>query len=156
MAKIKIKKTKPYKLAYVEHVGDYGNVPFDKYISQLYGWAKEKRVRPGFRPIGIYYDSPEHTPPEKCRSEIGIPIHGTSEPEGDIKIKDMPVMEVAAIKHAGPAKDYCKTYGMLGEWMAQNNYEWAGPAVEVYTKKPKVVGGETMIYVEVQVPVRKK
>jgi len=40
--------------------------------------------------------------------------------------------------------------------MAQNNYEWAGPAVEVYTKKPKVVGGETMIYAEVQVPVRKK
>jgi len=156
MAKIKIKKTKPYKLAYIEHVGDYRNVPFDKYIPQLYGWAKEKKVRPGFRSVGIYYDCPETTPPEKCRSEIGIPVHGTPEPGGEIKIKDVPVMEVAVIKHAGPAKDYSKTYGALNEWMTQSGYEWAGPAFEVYTKKPKVKGGETIIYAEVQVPVRKK
>jgi AraC family transcriptional regulator len=114
-AKIKIKKIKPYKLAYIEHVGDYGNIPFDKYVSQLYGWAKEKRIRPGFRPLGIYYDNPEHTPPEKCRSEIGIPIHGAPESGGNIKIKDMPPMEVATIKHAGPAKEYPKTYVALNE-----------------------------------------
>lgn len=156
MAKIKIKKTKPYRLAYMEHVGDYGSIPYDKYFSQLYGWAKEKKARPGFRPIGIYYDTPEQTPPERCRSEIGIPTRGMPISEGNIKIKEMPAMEVAIIKHAGPAKEYSKTYGILNEWMAQTGYEWAGPAMEVYTKKPKVVGGETIIRALVQVPVRKK
>jgi effector-binding domain-containing protein len=40
--------------------------------------------------------------------------------------------------------------------MIQNGYEWSGPAIEVYTKKPKIVGGETIIYGEIQVSVTKK
>ena len=157
MSEVKIKKTKGRKLAYIEHVGDYGSIPFDNYISQLYGWAKEKKIRPGFQPMGVFYDSPEKTPSEKCRSEIGIPITGEAklEPEKRIKIKNMPPMTVAMIKHKGSAKEYPETYRKLSEWIVQNGYEWAGPAIEVYTRKPEVASNGMIIYATVQAPVKK-
>lgn len=156
MAGIKLKTAKSIKLAYLEHTGDYGSIPYDDYFNKLYKWAKEKKVRPGFKPMGIFHDSPEQTPSEECRSEIGIPIVGDAEPEGDIKIKELPPMEVAVIKHKGSTKEYQDTYRKLNEWITKNGYEWAGPAIEVYTKKPKTVGDETIIYANVQVPVKKK
>ncbi len=155
MAGIKIKKTKPCKLAYIEHTGDYGAIPYDKYFEQLYAWIKEKNVRPGFKPLGIFHDNPEQTPPEECKSEIGIPIVGEVEAEGDIKIKELPSMEVAVTKYKGGTKEIQETYKKLGEWITENGYEWAGPCMEIYSKKPKVKGEETIVYATVQAPIKK-
>ena len=156
MAKVKVEKTKPVRLAYVEHIGDYDEIPFQKYMEKLYGWAKEKHIRPGLYSLGIYHDSPDRTPPEKCRSEIGIPIYAEAESERDVRIKDLPAMEVATISHKGTASEYPKTYGTLSKWIEENGYEWAGPSIETYTKKPKVVHGKTIVYAKVKAPVRKK
>jgi AraC family transcriptional regulator len=156
MAGIKIKTLKPQKLAYVEHTGDYKSIPYDDYFNQLYAWAKEKKVRPGFKPLGIFHDNPEKTPPEQCKSEICIPIVGEAESDEDIKIKELPSMEVAVTKHKGTSEEYQNTYRQLNEWITKNGYEWAGPAMEVYTKMPKTAGDQTIIYANVQVPVKKK
>ena len=155
MADVKIKQTKPCKLAYLEHTGDYGHIPYDEYFNRLYAWAKEKKVRPGLKPMGIFHDNPDKTPPEQCRSEIAIPIVGEAEAGEDIKIKELPTMEVAVIKHKGSAKGYQETYKKIGDWIAQNGYEWAGPSMEVYTKTPKIKGDETIIHANVQVPIKK-
>lgn len=156
MKNVKLEKRKPMTLAYIEHTGSYDEIPFEKYMNRLYGWAKQKKVRPGFYPLAIYCDSPEKTPPAKCRSEIAIPVYGAVKSEAEIKVKKMPAMKVAAISHKGPAKDYPNTYKRLEEWMAENGYEWAGPAIEVYTKKPEVVAGETILYAKILAPVKKK
>jgi len=159
MGKVKVEKTKPMKIAYIEHIGAYGEIPYDEYYSRLYEWAKENKVRPGFSAMNICYDDPEKTPPEQCRSEIAIPIKGTATPDKEIKIKELPSMEVAVIKHKGPSSEYGETYNELSQWIEENGYEWAFepiPAMEVYTKKPKIVNGETIIYANVKVPVKKK
>jgi len=156
MAKVKIKKTKPMTLAYIEHTGDYGEIPFDEYISKLYEWVKKQKARPGFKTIGIYHDNPEEKPPAECRSEIGIPIKGMANPDEEIKIKEVPALDVAVIKHSAPASKLTETYHNLMKWMEENGYEWDGPGIEVYTKKPKVVSGETIIYATVQAPIKKK
>lgn len=156
MVKVKVKKRKAGRIAYIDHVGEYGDVPYDTYFKQLYSWAKENKVRPGFKPLGIFRDDPESTPPGECRCEIGILIVGEARSSEEIKVKDMPEMDVAIIKHSAPAEEYTKTYGELSKWIEENGYEWAGPAIEVYGKKPKVKGGKTIVYAEIQVPVRKK
>lgn len=156
MKEVEIKERKPTKIAYIKHVGSYDSIPFDKYFAQLYAWAKEKKVMPGFMPMGIFYDDPNKTPPEKCRSEIGIPIYGDVKPKGNIGIKNLPGLKVAVIRHKAPAKDYPESYKKLSDWIDRNGYEWVGPPIEVYTKKPKIVGGESMLYVNIQAPVRKK
>jgi AraC family transcriptional regulator len=155
MAIIEVKDRKPCRLAYVEHVGGYGKIPFDQYFAQLYGWAKEQRVRPGM-PLGIYFDNPAEAPPEKCRSEIGIPFTGEGKAAQNIKVKEMPAMTVAVFKHKAPASQYQESYRKLSEWITQNGYEQTGPPIEIYTKKPKIVGNETIIYAHIQFPIRKK
>ena len=156
MDKIKIEKTKPMKLAYIEHVGEYGKIPFDEYIPRLFAWAKDKKVRPGFKAIGVFHDNPNEKSPAECKSWIGIPIRGEVSPDEEIKIEDMSSMDVAVIKHKGPASEYGETYKKVHGWIEENDYELAGPCLEVYSKKPKVVNGETIIYSKVQVPIKKK
>ena len=156
MAKVKVETRKPIRMAYIEHVGDYGAIPFAQYIERLYGWAKEHKVRPGFNPLGIYYDPPRTTTPEKCRSEIGIPIYGNARGSGGIKTKDLPEMKVAATSFKGTSSEYQKTYDDLSAWVAENGYEWAGPSIEVYSKKPEQVGGKMIMYAKIEAPIRKK
>jgi effector-binding domain-containing protein len=37
-----------------------------------------------------------------------------------------------------------------------HGYEWVGPSFEVYSKKPTMEKGETILYAKVMAPVRKK
>jgi effector-binding domain-containing protein len=156
MAGIKIKTIKPQRLAYIEHTGEYSKIPYDQYFERLYAWAKENKVRPGFKTLGIFHDNPEKISAEQCKSEICLPIVGDAEPAEDVKIKDLPAMDVAEIKHKGPSEEYKNTYRTLSDWITQNGYEWAGSSMEVYTKKPKVKGDQTILYATVQAPVKKK
>ena len=34
MAKVKVETRKPIRMAYIEHVGDYGAIPFAQYIER--------------------------------------------------------------------------------------------------------------------------
>jgi AraC family transcriptional regulator len=156
MTGIKIKTLKSLRLAYIEHKGTYSEIPYDMYYDKLYSWAKEKKVRPGMKALGIFHDDPDKTPPEQCRSEICIPIFGEVESDEEIKIKELPRMEVAQIKHKGSSEEYKNTYKTLSDWIESNGYEWAGPSMEVYTKKPKPSGDKTIIYSNIQAPIKKK
>jgi AraC family transcriptional regulator len=156
MAGVKIKSLKPQKLAYIEHTGSYSEIPYDKYYDTLYSWAKEKKVRPGMKALGIFHDDPHKIPPEQCKSEICIPIFGKADSDEEVKVKELPSMEVAQIKHKGSSEEYKNTYKTLDDWIEQNGYEWAGPSMEIYTKKPKVAGEKIIIYANVQAPIKKK
>ena len=156
MASIKLESRKPMTIAYIEHVGSYGNIPFDKYFGQLYGWAKENKVMPGFHPIGIYHNSPRKTPQEECKASIAIPIYGKGKPSGNIKIKKLPAMKVASYSHKGPSSEYQNSYDKLESWIKENGYALADCPIEVYSKKPEVVKGEMILYAKIMIPVKKK
>jgi len=156
MASVKLESRKPMTIAYIEHVGGYGNIPFDKYIGQLYGWAKENKVMPGFHPMGIFHSNPRETPPEQCKTSVAIAIYGKAKPSGDIKIKKLPAMKVAALSHKGPASEYQKSYDTLNAWIAEKGYVLAACPMEIYGKKPEVVKGETILYAKIMMPVKKK
>jgi effector-binding domain-containing protein len=156
MTKVKLKKRKSMKAAYIEHVGAYETIPFDDLISKLYGWAKEKKAKLGFKPFTIYPDDPNVTSKDVLRSWIGIPIYGSAPEGGGVKVIDLPESLVATYKHAGPASEYQDSYNNLRDWAASEGYEFIGPPIESYPKKPKVKNGQTIIYADIQFPVRKK
>ena len=156
MAGIRVEKRKRTRLAYIEHTGKYDEIPFQKYFEKLYGWAKENHIRPGFYPLGIYNHNPDVTPPEKLTSEIAIPIYGRGKPEAGLKLKELPAMKVATISHKGPSSEYHNTYQKLNKWIEEKGYEWSGPSIEVYTRRPKVIGSETILYAKIEAPIRKK
>ena len=92
----------------------------------------------------------------ECKSWIGIPIKGEVNPDDEVKIENMPAMEVAVTKFKGPSSELKNTYKKIGEWMDENGYTWNGPCLEVCTKKPKEINGEMILFTTIQVPIKKK
>ena len=151
----KLESRKAANLAYIEHRGPYDRVPWEDYVKRLYGWAKEQKVMPGFYPMAIYYDDPEKTPPEQCRSDIGITFKGKVKRHRGIKTRKMPPMTVATISHKGPGSEFKNTYARLSEWIKKKGYRISGCPIEIYSKKPEVVGTITILYAKVMMPVKK-
>ncbi len=156
MAKVKLEKRKAARIAYIQHVGSYSAIPFDKYMGLLYGWAKTNKVMPGFYPMAIYMSDPKTTPPEKSLTEIAISFKGDGKPEGDIKIKDLPEMTVATLSHKGPSSEYQNSYNTLAKWIVENGYSMFGPPIEIYSKKPEMKDGQMILYAKIMFPVVKK
>jgi AraC family transcriptional regulator len=156
MAGVKLEERKASSLAYIEHRGPFEKIPWQSYIEKLYGWAKEQKVMPGFYPMGIYHDDPKVVPQEELRTEIAITFKGKAQEGSGVKIREMPAMKVAAISHKGPGSEFQKTYGTLMEWIENKGFEVSGPPMEIYSKKPEVVDGETILYAKVMMPVKKK
>jgi AraC family transcriptional regulator len=146
---------KAVNLAYVEHQGPYDQVPWEEYIKRLYGWAKNQKAMPGFYPMAIYHNDPDVTSPEQCRSEIGITFKGKAREQAGVKIRKIPAMKVATISHKGSGSEYKATYAKLAEWIAQKGYKVSGPPIEIYSKKPQVVDGVTILTAKVMMPIKK-
>jgi len=156
VTKIKVKKLKSMKIAYIEHTGPYDKVPYGDYYEKLYGWAKEVKAKPGFKPLSVYPSDPHTTPPEQAKTWVAIPIHGSPVETEEIKIKELPAAEAAVCKYAGDSTVIEQTYKDLTAWMEENGYEASAPPMEVYTKMPKEKDGKTIVYATVQMPVKKK
>ena len=155
MAGVKLESRKPLTIAYLEYRGSFGTIPFEKYMTELYGWAKEKRVMPGFHPMGIYLSDPKTTPPEDCMTEIAIPVYGKVKGDGRVKVRKLPPMKVASYSHKGPASEYQNSYDKLFAWIREKGLTLSGPPMEVYSKKPEMVKGEMVIYAKIMMPVKK-
>lgn len=156
MAAPKIESRKATSIAYIEHRGGYDKVPWDEYMHRLYGWAKNQKVMPGFFPMSICYDNPEKVAPEKCRSDIAITFKGKAKAVPGLKIKQLPAMKVASISHKGPGSEYANTYRKLDGFISEKGFKPSGPPIEIYSKKPEVVGGVTILYAKIMIPVKKK
>ena len=156
MAKIKVKKLKPMKIAYIEHTGAYDKIPYGEYFEKLYKWAKETKAKPGFKPMGIFLSDPKTTAPEAAKTWVAIPIRGTPAATDAIQIKDLPATDAAVCKYAGDSEVIEQTYKELNAWVEQNGYEVSAPPMEVYTKMPKEKDGKSIVYAVVQMPVKKK
>jgi AraC family transcriptional regulator len=156
MAKVKVRKRKEMQVAYIEHVGPYDKIPWETYMEKLYAWAKQHDVRPGFKALGIYYDSPEQTPPEECRSEIAIPVKWRAESDDEVGVQTIPAGDVVETTFHGPSDLLAGAYRDIETWVTENGYAWDGPAVEVYTRKPKIAGGKTILHMNLQIPVKKR
>lgn len=152
----KLEKRKPVTLAYIEHVGPYDSIPFHETIPRLYSWVKGKKVIPGFYPLAVFHSDPKTTPPGECRTDIAISIKGNARPEGDIRIRRLPAMTVATLSHKGPASEYQRSYDTLADFVRKKGYVVAGPSMEIYSKKPEIGGGQTIIYAKIMFPVKRR
>ncbi len=155
MAGPRLEKRRASNLAYIEIKGPFDKIPWQECIERLYGWAKKQKVMPGFYPMGIYLDNPKMVPSEECRTQIAITFKGKAQEESGVKIREMPAMNVASISHKGPGSQFKKTYRTLMEWIDKKGYVLSGLPMEIYSKKPEVINGETILYAKILFPVKK-
>jgi effector-binding domain-containing protein len=63
---------------------------------------------------------------------------------------------MATVSFKGPENEYNKTYTELVKWIDERGYRVSGPPIEIYSKKPEVVDGITILYSKIMMPVEEK
>lgn len=121
----------PNTLAYIRVTGPYGE-NYEPASQALYGWAGQVGLAEG-QCLFIYWDNPEITPPEKCRTDICITVpEQTTTPEG-IEIQPFPGGEYAVVRKVIEDKaEYPKAWqALISEMMPIADFEQR-PCFELY------------------------
>jgi AraC family transcriptional regulator len=149
---VKLDNVGKMKVAYVELTGPYEE--WGQGLMRLISVLQEMKVRISGLPMGLYYDNPLETPPEKLRSEVCVPISGRAKADGRFKVKELPAATVAATIHQGPPEKFTDTFGAMFSWILSNGYEVYGPARETYPRISEDL--RPGMGIAIQQPIRKK
>ncbi len=134
---VQIKALEPRRLAFMRHVGPYGEVgaTWDRLLPWL---GKEGLLCGDVQCIGICHDDPEVTPPERIRYDACVTVDEHFAPTGDIGIQTIPGGEYAVTTHFGPYGKLGETYAkLLGQWLPRSGRTLRStPCFEVYLNDP--------------------
>ncbi len=150
---VRIEKIEPIRVACVRHTGPYEEC--EGAWNKLCGWAGPRGILgPETRMIGISYDDPEVTPPEKIRYDACVTVDEKVSPEGDVGVQLIAGGEYAVTTHQGPYTKLIETYSKLyGKWAPQSGrVVAAGPCFEIYRNDPHQTPAEELL-TDVYIPL---
>ncbi len=143
---VKIERLDPQRVAFVRHVGPYHEVgqAWEKVCMRL---GREGLMGPNSRFIGVCYDDPEVTPPEKIRYDACVTVDGDFTPEGEVGAQTLPGGEFAVVTHVGSYEKLSQTYAALfGQWLPHSGRELRSePSLEFYLNNPENTEPEELL-----------
>ncbi|WP_028584044.1 AraC family transcriptional regulator [Desulfogranum mediterraneum] len=151
--KVDIVTLEEMKVVFVRHTGPY--TACGAAWETLCSWAGPKGLlQPGARILGLSYDDPEVTPPEKLRYEACIQIDQPLEVEPPLGIKEIKEGRYAMTTHFGPYEELSASYARLcGQWIPQNGHQIDNRAcLEIYHNNPEDTEPEELI-TDIYVPL---
>ncbi len=87
-------------MAFVRHTGPYNEC--GAAWEKLCSWAEAKGLfGPNTQLLGLCYDDPEVTPPEKIRYDACLTIDTDVRPEGEVGVQEIPGGRYAVTLHQG-------------------------------------------------------
>ena len=144
--KVKIENREPVRVAFMRHVGPYGEVgaTWDKFLPVL---GKDGLLGGDSLIVGICHDDPEVTWPDKIRYDACVTVDETFQPSGDIGVQVIPGGDYALTTHFGPYDKLGETYTeLLGQWLPRSGRELRStPCFEVYLNDPQSTEPEDLI-----------
>ena len=156
LMEVRIKDIEPMRVAFVRHVGPYdqAGAAWDKLCTHL---GKEGYLGPGSKFIGICYDDPEVTPPEKIRYDACITVDESFVPTDEIAVQTIGGGEYAVTTHFGPYDKLGETYAKLfGEWLMKSDREVPQePCMEFYLNDPESTDPEDLL-TDICLPLKPK
>ncbi len=143
---VRIERMEPMRVAFVRHVGPYPEVgtAWERLCTQL---GKDGLLGPGTKFIGICYDDPEVTPPDKVRYDACVTVESDFEAQDDVGVQTVGGGEYAVTTHVGPYDTLGQTYAMLlGQWLPRSGRELRSePSLEFYLNAPESTDPEDLI-----------
>lgn len=134
-ADIRIEKQPPRRLACLRVVGPYSFETLNPAFGRICQWGAENGyLKEGVESIGVYYDDPEVTAPEKQRADVGITVGPDFQPTGDIQVQTLPGGLCAVLRHKGHYATLGDAYRWLyAVWLPESGREpGTAPPYEVY------------------------
>jgi AraC family transcriptional regulator len=109
-------------------------------------------------PFGLYWNSPENTPVDSLRWELGLMVPDSTTAAAPLVLKKYRPTEAAALFFEGVygSPEQNAAYGVLFGWVSANGYRPAGPMMERYLNMPtQTADGKWTGRVEMVLPVEK-
>jgi AraC family transcriptional regulator len=143
---VKIERLEPLYVAFVRHVGPYHQVgqAWEKICMEL---GREGRLGAGARFVGVCYDDPEVTAPEKIRYDACVTVDSDFQPRNDVGVQTLGGGEYAVTTHLGPYDNLNQTYVQLfGQWLPTSGRESRSePSLEFYLNAPESTDPEDLV-----------
>lgn len=134
---IELKTLPAQRLAYMRYTGPYGHPGINHLWQRFMAWCGQQGLMQPRRTVyGISQDSPEVTPPERCRYDCCVPVDAGFKPQGDVGVQDFAGGRYACAHFTGTGATIHEAWmQMLGQWMPGSGWQAGdGPALEVYDK----------------------
>jgi len=150
---VEVKTLPPQTIVFLRHKGPYAQVSGT--WMRLAMWAGMRGlIGPASRFVGVSWDDPEITPPEKLRYDAAITLAGPIQPEGEFGVTELAGGEYATLLHKGPYEKLGETYRLIfGAWLPGSGRELRDvPCFELYLNSPQNARAEELLTV-VHVPV---
>jgi AraC family transcriptional regulator len=150
---VELRALPPQRAVFLRHRGPYDQVGAT--WSRLASWAGMRGLfGPAARFLGISWDDPQITPPEKLRYDAAITVDRPVAPEGEIGVTEIAGGEYATLLHRGPYDRLGETYqALFGTWLPQSGRELRDvPCIELYLNSPQNALPEELLTV-VHVPL---
>jgi len=154
--KVNIEQIGPLRVVFMRHIGPYNLV--DVVWKKLFSWAaKRNLLGPDTNAIGVSYDDPEITPPERIRCDVCLTVNASIEPEGEVAIQQIGGGDYAGTTHVGPYDKLSETYVRLcGQWLPSCDRELRSePALEFFRNSAVDTQPEELI-TDIYIPIEKE
>ena len=145
-----------FKVVYVTAIGAYGDHNTENAWRTVCGFAgKNQLFGPNTEFIGISYDDPKITEPERCRYEACIVVKSNIKPEGKVGFKIIAGGKYAVFKILGPYTYLYPSYQYIfGQWVPKNNIELRDePGFEKYLNSSDNIPPEKL-ETEIWLPIK--
>lgn len=151
---VRIEELPPIRVAFVRHIGPYNECK--PAWDTLLAWSGPKGIfNHNPKCIGICYDDPQVTPPEKIRYDACFTVKDDIKAEGEVGIQTVGGGKFAICTHKGPYERLENTYAeIMGKWLPQSGEELSEiPSFEVYINSSEKTLPEDLI-TEIHIPLK--
>lgn len=126
----------PYRYVYLEHTGDYGNLP--KTQARVRALMEEQKIPRGAS-ITVLLDDPRKVPRDRLRARTGYLVGPGVMAQEPLRLGEIPrrpvlVASVRAAALLAPSK----AYQALHEYLQQRRRELVMPTVEIYESPSEI------------------
>ena len=146
-----------YHVACMRSVGPYGPTQIPALWAKLLDWAQPRGfVTPARVTLGISYDNPDVTPPEKCRYAACIVVPLDFSPEPSVNVRDVQGGKYAIAEYVGTAADIMAAWNqLLSNWLPSSGYQLDNrDCFELYRGNSYVDIDKGVFKCDICVPVR--
>jgi AraC family transcriptional regulator len=153
---VEIKNIDSMRVAFMRHVGPYDEVgeAWGKLTMYL---GKEGLLGSQSQFIGICYDDPDVTAPEKIRYDACVTVDDQFVPTEDISVQTIGGGEFAVTTHIGSYDKLGETYSKLfGQWLVRSGREFRSEScMEYYLNNPDDTEPEDLL-TDICLPLKTK
>lgn len=121
---VHVKEMPKYHVCYVRQIGAYGPENCGAANARLMQWAGPRGFLDAGVCIGIAWDNPEITPPDKCRYDACITVPPGTKGEGEVGVQTLPGGEYAFYRCKIGTDEFPQAWKRLfAEWLPGSGYQ---------------------------------